>query len=148
MRLTRYEPFGMLTQLQREVNRLFDTNGYGNEATPSGLTASDWAPDVDIREEESRFVIHADVPGVQPGDIEITLENDVLTLKGRREEEKEHASGAFRHIERTRGSFMRRFTLPNTADAAKVTARSQDGVLEIVVPKEAKAQPRKIAVQH
>jgi HSP20 family protein len=145
MRLTRYEPFGVLNQLQREVNRMFDHTG-GREEN-SALTASDWIPEVDVREEDGRFVIHADVPGVDCKDIEITLENDVLTIKGARTEEREETRNGYRHMERARGTFMRRFTLPNTADAAKVTAKSKDGVLEIVVPKEEKAQPRKITVQ-
>lgn len=146
MRLTRYEPFGTLQHLQREMNRLFDPVS-SQENSVSGLIASDWTPDVDVREENDRFVIHADVPGVNPSDIDITLENGVLSIKGKREFENKSESDAYRHVERVRGSFMRSFTLPNTADADHVSAKTKDGVLEIIVPKEEKAQPRRITVE-
>lgn len=82
MALMRYEPLGLLNQLQREVNRLFETSRFGDEET--GHTLADWMPAVDIKEEPNQFVIHADLPGVDLKDIEVTLENGVLTLKGQR----------------------------------------------------------------
>lgn len=86
MALMRYEPLNLLNQLQREVNRLFDTSRLGDEET--GHMLADWMPAVDIKEEPAQFVIHADLPGVDLKDIEITLENGVLALKGQRAVEK------------------------------------------------------------
>jgi len=141
----RYEPFSLLNQLQREVNRLFDTSRFGDDM--DAVAASDWMPAVDIKEEPDCFVIFADLPGVDPKDIEITMENGVLTLKGRRDAESVAEAEKFRRVERVRGTFLRRFSLPDTVNPSKITAKSKDGVLEVVVPKGAAIQPRKIVVE-
>ena len=145
MALMRYEPLNLLNQLQREVNRLFETSRLGDEET--GHMLVDWAPAVDIKEEPAQFVIHADLPGVDIKDIEITLENGVLTLKGQRAAEKKEETQQYRRVERVRGTFLRRFSLPDAVDAEKVAARCKDGVLEVVVPKREAAQPRRIAIE-
>ncbi len=145
MALMRYEPLNLLNQLQREVNRLFETSRLGDEET--GHMLADWAPAVDIKEEPAQFVIHADLPGVDIKDIEITLENGVLTLKGQRAAEKKEETQQYRRVERVRGTFLRRFSLPDAVDAEKVAARCKDGVLEVVVPKREAAQPRRIAIE-
>ncbi len=145
MNLMRYEPFSLLNQLQREVNRLFDTSRFGDEET--GHLLADWAPAVDIKEEPNQFVIHADLPGVEIKDIEITLENGVLTLKGQRATEQKEETEQYRRVERMRGAFLRRFSLPDAVDAAKVSAKCKDGVLEVLVPKREGTQPRKIAIE-
>ncbi|HEX6930276.1 MAG TPA: Hsp20/alpha crystallin family protein [Gammaproteobacteria bacterium] len=151
MALMRYQPvvsrFGGLTQLHNEINRLFDNLGGTDE---EGTPATDWMPAVDVTEEENRYVLHADVPGVDPENIEVTLENGVLTIRGRREETRRAGNGGnggYRRVERLYGSFFRRFTLPDTADAEKITAQSRNGVLELVIPKQEKTQPRRIAVK-
>ncbi|MEX2482015.1 MAG: Hsp20/alpha crystallin family protein [Gammaproteobacteria bacterium] len=113
----------------------------------SSSAVSHWAPAVDVHEEADRYVIVADVPGVQPDAIEVTMENGVLTISGERQEEKRTENGSTaRRVERVYGSFYRRFTLPDTADAERVEARSAHGVLEISIPKKAQLQPRKIKV--
>jgi len=145
MALMRYEPLNLLNQLQREVNRLFETSRFGDEET--GHMLADWMPAVDIREEPNQFVIHADLPGVELKDIEVTLENGVLTLKGQRAAEKKEETQQYRRVERVRGTFLRRFSLPDAVDAEKVAARCKDGVLEVVVPKREAAQPRRIAIE-
>ena len=145
MTLMRYEPFNLLNQLQREVNRLLDSGRLGEDE--SGQLLADWAPAVDIKEEPAQFVIHADLPGVDIKDIEITLENGVLTLKGQRAAEKKEETQQYRRVERVRGTFLRRFSLPDAVDAEKVAARCKDGVLEVVVPKREAAQPRRIAIE-
>ena len=145
MAVTRYEPFNVLNQLQREVNRLFETGRY-RDSEENGVVASDWVPNVDIKEEPDKFVIYADLPGVETKDIEITMEKGMLTLKGERALENEEETRKFKRVERVRGTFLRRFTLPEVADVEKITARSKDGVLEVIVPKGQAAQPRKIAV--
>lgn len=145
MALIRYEPFTLLNQLQREVNRLFETSRFGDEE--SGHILADWMPAVDIKEEARQFVIRADLPGVDLKDIEVTLENGVLTLKGQRASETKEETEQYRRVERVRGTFLRRFSLPDVADAEKVGAKCKDGVLEVVVPKREAAQPRRIAIE-
>ena len=145
MAIVRYEPFSLLNQLQREVNRLFDTSRFSDEE--SSVAASDWVPAVDIKEEDDRFIIQADLPGVDPKDIEITMENGILTLKGQRISETKEETEKYRRVERVRGTFLRRFSLPETVAADKIVAKSKNGVLEVVVPKGSAAQPHKINVE-
>jgi HSP20 family protein len=149
MAIRYYEPFHTINQLQREVNRLFDTSPTWRAHTQdeADLATSDWMPAVDIKEDADRFIIYADVPGVETKDIEITLDNGTLTLKGHRESSKPEERQGYKRVERVSGTFLRRFTLPNTVDAAKVSARSQNGVLELVIPKSQQAQARKITVE-
>lgn len=146
--LTRYEPFNAMRQLHDEMNRAFGgalyapRNDDGSSAATSG-----WTPAVDIREEAERFVIAADIPGVEPKDIEITMENGVLTIKGeRRHESTSDGDNGYRRVERVYGTFYRRFTLPDTADAENVSANGKHGVLEVVIPKKAAVQPKRIQV--
>jgi HSP20 family protein len=147
MAMTRYEPFSALTQLQREMSNLLSgRNGF--DQSHDSLMASIWSPRVDINEEDDQFLLRVDVPGVDPKDIEISLESSVLTVCGKRETEKSTEENKYVYTERPSGTFMRRFTLPNTADAAKVAAKTKNGVLEIVVPKAAEAKPRRITVEH
>lgn len=151
MALVRYEPYSLLDQLQKEFSRtgLWDPFSRDNLADDDqGIAVSHWRPAVDIKEEKDRYVIHADLPGVEAKDIEITLENGVLTLKGERASEKTEDREGYKRVERVRGTFYRRFSLPDTADAEKVEAKSKDGVLEIVLPKQVKAQPRRISVNN
>lgn len=148
MASTRYEPWSMMTQLQNEMNKLFDARmgRYGNEDAGNVVT-SQWAPAVDIKEEKDRFVILADVPGVDPKSIEITTENGMISIKGERRAETEEEREHYTRMERVRGTFYRRFTLPDTADVDKITAKGAYGVLEVVIPKHEKLQPRKITVE-
>ncbi len=151
MTLVRYEPFSLLDRFQRELSRLGngDQSGFdGGNDDASNVVTSAWRPAVDIKEEANRFVILADVPGVDPKDIEITAENGVLTVRGERKAESSEEREGFRRVERVRGTFYRRFSLPDTADTDAIKARGKDGVLEITVPKHEKVQPRKITVQN
>jgi HSP20 family protein len=104
-------------------------------------------PAVDIKEEENRFVIEADIPGVEPKDIEIAMENGVLTIRGERKIESQQEGKEYKRVERVYGAFYRRFSLPDTADAESVSATGKNGVLQITIPKKAVAQPRRITVQ-
>lgn len=146
MTLVRYEPWNMLTRLQNEMNRLFDDRLPSTEDNGNVVT-SDWIPRVDIKEEDKRFVILADIPGVDPKDIEVTMENGLLSIRGERASEKTEEDAGYKRIERTRGSFYRRFSMPDTADADKVSAHGKHGVLEIVIPKHERVQARKISVK-
>ncbi len=151
MTMVRYEPYSLLDRFQRELNRLgnLDMSAFdGGSDDASNVVTSAWRPAVDIKEEAEQFVILADVPGVDPKDIEITAENGILTVRGERKTEKEAEREGFRRVERVRGTFYRRFSLPDTADTDAIKARGKDGVLEITVPKHEKVQPRKITVQN
>ena len=143
MNLIRYEPWALHREVMNEFNRLFDRVGSSDESTSA---TSEWAPAVDIEEHSDKYVLHADVPGVDPAQIEITLENGVLTLCGSREKAVEQAGVESRRLERVTGRFLRRFTLPESVDAEKVKATGKHGVLEIVIPKREAAKPRKITV--
>lgn len=147
MALVRYEPWNMLDQLHREMNQLFDSRMRKSGEDESQVATADWVPAVDIREEDNRFVIHADIPGVDPKDIEVHMENGILTIKGERRQETEEEREGYKRIERVRGSFFRRFSLPDTADAEAISAKARDGVLEVVIPKHEKQQPRRIQVE-
>ena len=146
MNIRRQEPWGLLNQLSNEMNALFE-NRMPTSADASSMATSDWVPAVDIREEPDRYLIHADIPGVDPDQIEISMENGVLSIRGQRQHESEEEREGYRRVERVRGSFYRRFSLPDTADAERVSASSRNGVLEIIIPKQEKVQPRRISVQ-
>jgi len=144
MSLVRYEPWRGMDQLQEEINRLF-SSWTNNESTGA---MADWSPSVDISEFDDKFELHVDVPGVDPKDVEITLDNGVLTISGERQYVKraDDESMVRRRTERAYGRFYRRFILPDTVDADNVKATDRHGVLEISIPKQAKAQPRRITV--
>jgi HSP20 family protein len=141
MAITRYEPWNILTQLQKELERAYEgDNAAGRIAT------AEWAPAVDIKEESERFVIHADIPGVKPEDIDVSMEDGVLTIKGEKKTEAKTEKENYKRVERTYGSFYRRFSLPDTADSEAISAKSKHGVLEIVIPKREAVKPKKISV--
>ena len=144
MSLMNYEPWYGVRQLQDDINRLFSGWAPGDS---SGVTA-DWVPNVDINEFEDRFQLYVDVPGVDPKDVEITLESGVLTIAGERFAQAEKADEQVirRRAERGTGRFYRRFLLPESVDADNVKATDRHGVLEISIPKQAKAMPRKIEI--
>jgi HSP20 family protein len=144
MNLRVYEPANLLSQLHHEMNRLFEAPWNG--ADLAGVETG-WAPPVDIKEDEHRYVIRADVPGVDSKDIEITLEKGVLTISGERQTETKEEREGYRRVERFRGRFTRAFALPDTADADKVDAKVKDGVLEVVINKKESSKPRRITVQ-
>lgn len=145
MTLVRYEPWNALDQLRREMDQFFHTPANMED---SSVVTSDWTPAVDVKETDTAFEIHADVPGVDPKNIEVHMENGLLTIKGERESSKTDETDDYKRIERSYGSFYRRFSLPDTADAEKINAKSKNGVLEITIPKHEKLQPRKISVEH
>jgi HSP20 family protein len=149
MAMVRYEPWNLLDKFQDELGRLGLFDQIRREAADgdnSNVVTSHWRPAVDIREEAERYVIEADLPGIDPKDIEITMEQGVLTIKGERSSEKEETHEGYRRVERVRGTFYRRFSLPDSADAEHIEAKGKNGVLEIVLPKLQKVQPRKISV--
>ena len=142
MTMMKYEPWNLLDQMRREMDRALDTR----TSEGSSVATSDWVPAVDIKEEKDSFVIVADIPGVDPKDIEVHMENGMLTIKGEKESEKKEEREGYKRVERSYGSFYRRFSLPDTADAEKISAKSNNGVLEVRIGKQEQVQPRKISV--
>lgn len=137
MTITRYEPWSLLNRLQRELE----------QGSAEGSTATaEWAPAVDIKEEAGNFVLHADIPGVKPEEIDISMEAGVLTIKGEKNTEATTEKENYKRVERTYGSFYRRFSLPDTANAEAISAASKNGVLVITIPKQEAVQPKKIRV--
>ncbi|MEE9286811.1 MAG: Hsp20/alpha crystallin family protein [Gammaproteobacteria bacterium] len=146
MALARYEPWNALTRFHDQLNELFGSR-FTATLEEGDIFTSQWRPAVDIKEETDRFVINADVPGVDPKDIEVTMQNGTLTIKGERKTESEEEREGYKRTERSRGTFYRRFSMPDSADAEKVSAKTKNGVLEVVIPKHEVVKPRKISVK-
>jgi HSP20 family protein len=144
--LDRWDPFRDLMSIQNELNRLFGrTYGGGEGGTGS---AGSWVPPLDVFESTDKYVVAVELPGIEPGDVEVAVEDSSLTIKGQRDFfYKDAADDAFRRIERRYGQFTRTLTLPSTADVEKVDAKFDKGVLTIEVPKREEAKPRKITVK-
>jgi HSP20 family protein len=141
MTVLRYEPWSLVNRLHRHFDEAF--SGTADAADSAGAW---WIPQVDVHEEPERFAVLVDVPGVEPKDIEITAEKGVLTVRGERRAHGEEESGAYRRLERRSGKFLRRFTLPDSANLDAISAKHTHGVLEVTIPKQAKLQPRRIEV--
>lgn len=137
-------PWGLLDQWHNEMGQLLNTPS-GRDDT-SLVEGSDWSPAVDIKEEDERFLIHADIPGVNAKEIEVSMDQGVLTIKGERKHESTESGKDYKRLERSHGLFIRRFSLPDTVDAGNISASSQDGVLEIILPKSVAEKPRRIEV--
>ena len=135
------DPMGQL------FDRLFDGSLFGdNSSDESAVVTSQWVPRVDIKEENERFVLFADIPGVDPADIDIQMDKGLLTIKGERMGVAKQEGERFSRIERRHGVFHRRFALPDSADPDGITAHGENGVLEIVIPKRPETTPRRIQV--
>lgn len=144
MNLVRFEPWSIADLVQRDLDR-FQAPRSGRSDPQT--TVSDWVPAVDIVEEKDHFLLRADVPGVDRSDIDVSMEDGVLTIAGERHIEKQEEATGVRRFERVSGRFHRRFTLPETADAEGIAARSANGILEVSIPKQPVVQPRRIAVE-
>ena len=132
--------------IRQAFDRLFEGSLFQNESgDESSVVTSQWVPRVDIKEEANRFVLYADIPGVNPEDIEVQMDKGMLTIKGERREEA-HENESFSRIERRHGNFHRRFALPDSADPEGISASGQNGVLQIVIPKRPETTPRRIQV--
>ncbi len=145
--LRHYEPWSLLDQFRRDIEQVLAHTGSTQTYGDSAVATSAWVPAVDFKEEVNQFIIEADIPGVEPKDIEISMEGGVLSLKGERRLESREDGKDYHRVERSRGVFYRRFSLPDTADAEKIAASGKNGVLQIRLPKKEVAKPRKITVQ-
>ncbi|TAJ07986.1 MAG: Hsp20/alpha crystallin family protein [Nitrospirae bacterium] len=146
--ITRWDPFKELEDMQSRLNTMFGRapvrkNGDKEEA----MTVAEWAPLVDITEDDKEYLIKAELPEVKKEDIKLTVDEDVLTITGERKYEKEEKGKKYHRVERAYGSFMRSFTLPEDADASKVSADCKDGLLKVHLPKSEKAKPKSIEVK-
>ena len=144
MAIVRYEPWAVVNRLHQSLDQFFNETLSAPEASSSPSVA--WVPRVDIHEEKDRFVVLADVPGVEPKDIDVTAENGVLTVRGERRSEKRETDNGYERVERVSGTFLRRFTLPEGADTESIKARQTNGVLEVTIPKAPAVQPRRISI--
>lgn len=142
--LTRHDPFRDVVGLQSEMERMF-RDALGSNRTPA--TAGAFAPALDVEETEDVFTLVIELPGVSPDDVDITLEESVLTVSGERRFYDEKEAEGFRRVERSFGRFHRAVRLPDRVDGNKVEADYRDGLLTIVVPKAEEAKPRRIAVR-
>ncbi|HKJ94054.1 MAG TPA: Hsp20/alpha crystallin family protein [Gammaproteobacteria bacterium] len=147
MDVVRYRPNRNIANLGSELARLFDSPLFDTGQDLSTVETSQWVPSVDIREEPNRFVVSADIPGVKPEDIEVTMENGTLAIRGERSEERDESSQGMRRLERVQGTFYRRFSLPETADPNGIRARGENGVLHIEIDKREQALSRRIPVE-
>ena len=141
--VTRWDPFREFTTLQDRMNRLFrDSYSEGQEA----LTTSSFAPPVDVYEDEHNVTLKIEVPGIDEKDIDVRIENNLLTVHGERKFEKEEKEENYRRVERQYGSFTRSFTLPNAVNTETVQANYEKGILKIQLAKKAEAKPKQIKV--
>jgi HSP20 family protein len=141
--LARLEPVRGLSTLQDQFNRLFNES-FRNHPEESALTT--WAPAVDIYETPNELVVKADLPDVNEKDIDVRVENNLLTIRGERKFEKSVSEENFLRVERTYGSFSRSFSLPNTVNAEAIGAEYKNGVLTVTLPKREKSKPRLVKV--
>jgi HSP20 family protein len=149
MALVRWEPVREVRTVQQEMNRLFGTffdsqAGYGVRA--NGGRARRWIPAMDLVEQDDRFVLRADLPGLREEDVKIELYDNVLTISGERNSEQEDRRDGYYRVERASGRFSRSLVLPEGVDADSVDARFENGVLEVSVPKPAERKPRRVAI--
>lgn len=146
MTLVRWDPFRELEDMSERLNRVFSRPTLRNGGKEN-LTVADWMPTVDISETDGEYLIKAELPEVRKEDVKVTVENGVLTLQGERRQEKEEKGKRFHRVERSYGSFVRSFTLPESVDESGVRAEYKDGVLNLHLPKTEKVKPKAIDVK-
>ena len=141
MTVVRYEPWALVGRLQKDIDRLF-----GAPETTAAESGA-WLPAVDIHEDADQFVLHVDLPGVDPKAVEITSDQGALTIRGKRDELPGRGSAGYRRVERVTGEFLRRFSLPDSVDTQNIKAKAVNGVLQVAIPKLAQVQPHRITVE-
>jgi HSP20 family protein len=141
-----WSPFEGSESLRHEMDRLFEP--FAGSTPPSGIRESEWIPRVDLLEHDNAFILVADLPGMHQADINVSVQDNVLTLEGKRTlEPVENGQGTYHYSERASGTCCRRFLLSTAVNAAQITATYKQGVLEVHLPKAVEAQPKRIAVQ-
>lgn len=142
----RWEPRHELSPLHRDLTRLFGTV-FDSQTGERAPVARRWVPAVDLLEEDERYVLRADLPGLGEDDVKVELDGRLLTLSGERSFEQESSAGGYRRLERAGGSFSRSVRLPEGVDAEAVEASFEHGVLEVSIPKPEEAKPRRVAIK-
>ncbi|HXP37977.1 MAG TPA: Hsp20/alpha crystallin family protein [Solirubrobacteraceae bacterium] len=145
MAVIRWEPAREINSLQQEVNRLFGSF-FDTQAGAAPAAPRRWIPAMDLVEQGEHYVLRADLPGVSEDDVNVELDENVLTISGERRSEHDEQHDGYRRIERASGSFSRSLTLPDGVDPAGVRARFQHGVLEVAVPKPVQRKPQRVAI--
>lgn len=138
-------PWQLMKLWQDELNR--DPLNPLSKGDESGVLGGDWTPAVDIKEEADRYVLHADIPGVEPENIQLSMEDGMLSIKGEKKHEVTENREGYKRVERSYGSFYRRFSLPDNTDPELIKASGKDGVLEVIIPKVETKKSRKIEIQ-
>lgn len=147
MPIVRFDPFREMTTLQERMNRLFE-DVWGRTRRPDEeFVAGSWMPAVDVRETKDALEIQAELPGLEPKDVELSVENGVLTIKGSRNFEKATEGQTYHRVERAYGAFERSFTLPTNVDPERINAAFRHGILHLTLPKREEAKPRSINIK-
>jgi len=147
MTLVRWDPFRELEDMSDRLNRMFSRRALPQANGKETMVVADWVPSVDVSETDGDYQIKAEIPDVKKEDVKVTVENGVLTIQGERKQEKEEKGKKYHRVERSYGSFVRSFTLPDLVDEEKVKAEFKDGVLNLQLPKSEKAKPKAIEVK-
>lgn len=147
MTVARWDPFRELEDMSDRLNRVFNRPSATRQSGNEIMTAADWAPVVDVIETDRDYVIKAELPEVKKDDVKVTVHDGVVTLQGERRQEREDKDRRYHRIERSYGTFVRSFTVPDFVDETKVSAEFKDGVLSLHLPKTEKAKPRAIDVK-
>lgn len=151
MAIVRWEPFRDLVSIQDRMNRIFDDAFRGTGRQGAGeedwALGGSWAPPVDIYEHDGTLVLKAELPGIEPKDVDVRVENNVLTLRGERKFDQEVKRESCHRVERAYGTFTRSFTLPSVVDTQGIKAEFKDGVLRVTMPKREDAKPKQIQIQ-
>jgi len=147
MNVTRFEPWSLINLLHQDLDQIAGRRYGRADSSDNGSSVADWVPAVDIVEHDDRYLLRADLPGVKPEDIAVNMEQGMLSLSGERRLESTGESDGMRRVERVSGKFYRRFNLPETTDAEEISARSANGILEVVIPKQPAIQARRITVE-
>lgn len=136
-----------LAELQQAINRLFDPTMGEQEAGLSNVLTSDWVPTIDVKDQGAYFLIQADIPGVELRDIDVSVDNNVLTIRGQKESKVKIEKKNYVRVERVRGNFFRSISLPEVVEAGRITAKFKNGVLEVIAPKNKTGTRKKIKVK-
>lgn len=150
MAIVRWDPFRELEEMSDRLNRVFGRAALassGGEEAKDTITSFDWAPTVDIAETAEEFQIKAELPEVKKEDVKVAVDNGILRIEGERKQEKEEKGKKFHRVERSYGSFLRTFTLPDNVDASSVRAEFKEGILNVRLPKREQAKPKAIEIK-
>ena len=146
MNLVKWDPFVELEDVSKHLNRIFNKFPAHTESSRELLAMADWAPNVDITETDTAYLIKGEIPGVNKEDVKVNIEEGMLIMSGERKQEKEEKGKKFHRIERSYGSFMRSFRLPDNVDESAVKAEFKDGMLNVTLPKSAQTKAKAVNV--